>query len=94
MMDSSVAVAAPLSVEPLLDQLAQARRAAQIARGLQGVALQWVRRNIAALELPAKLFGKGRFKTGDTIALASTFYTHGRAYRVEWKGNFTLSPKR
>jgi len=29
-------------------------------------------RNIAAMELPAKLFGKDRFKRGDTIDLAST----------------------
>ena len=48
-------------------------------------------RNIAAMELPAKLFGKKRFKVGDTIALSSTFSTHCGAYRVEWKGSFTLS---
>ena len=48
-------------------------------------------RNIAAMELPPKLFGKKRFKLGDTIALSSTFATHCGAYRVEWKGNFTLS---
>ena len=47
-------------------------------------------RNIAALELPAKLFGKVRFKAGDTIELSSTFFTHCRADRVEWKGKFTL----
>ena len=47
-------------------------------------------RNIACMELPAKLFGKDRFKPGDTIDLASTFFTHCRTYRVEWKGNFTL----
>jgi hypothetical protein len=47
-------------------------------------------RNIAALELPAKLFGKARFKPGDTIELGSTFFTHCRADRVEWKGKFTL----
>jgi hypothetical protein len=47
-------------------------------------------RNIAGLELPAKLFGKDRFKTGDAIEFASTFFTHCRAYRVEWKGKFTL----
>jgi hypothetical protein len=48
-------------------------------------------RNIAALELPAKLFGKLRFKPGDSIELGSTFFTHCRADRVEWKGRFTLS---
>ncbi len=51
-------------------------------------------RNIAALELPAKLFGKERFKSGDTIDLASTFFTHCRADRVEWKGKFTLGVRR
>jgi hypothetical protein len=48
-------------------------------------------RNIAAMELPAKLLGKGRFKSGDSVVLSSSFSTHGGAYRVEWKGNFTLS---
>jgi len=38
-------------------------------------------RNIACLELPAKLFGKDRFKTGDVIEFASTFHTHCSAYR-------------
>src|SRR5262249_51231424 len=47
-------------------------------------------RNIAALELPAKLFGKVRLKPGDTIELNSTFLSHCRADRVEWKGTFTL----
>jgi hypothetical protein len=48
-------------------------------------------RNIAALELPARLFGKTRFKPGDNIELGSTFFTHCRAERVEWKGKFALS---
>jgi len=48
-------------------------------------------RNIAAMELPAKLFGKERFRAGDTVVFSSIFSTHGAAYRVEWKGNFTLS---
>src|SRR5262249_35701355 len=47
-------------------------------------------RNIAGLALPAKLFGKSGFKPGDTIELDSTFYTHCRADRVEWKGTFKL----
>jgi hypothetical protein len=50
-------------------------------------------RNIACLELPAKLFGKDRFKPGETIEFASTLFTHCRGYRVEWKGNFTLREK-
>ena len=48
-------------------------------------------RNIAAMELPARLFGKGRFKAGDTVAFSSTFTTHGGVDRMEWKGDFTLS---
>ena len=47
-------------------------------------------RNIAALELPAALFGKTKFKRGDTIEFDSTFFTQARADRVEWKGRFTL----
>lgn len=47
-------------------------------------------RNIAAMELPAKLFGKTQFKPGDTIEFDSTFFTHCRADRVEWQGKFTL----
>ena len=47
-------------------------------------------RNIAAVELPAKLFGKARFKSGDSIEFSSTFITHCRAERVEWKGKFSL----
>jgi hypothetical protein len=47
-------------------------------------------RNIAAVKLPAKLFGKTLFKPGDTIEFDSTFFTQARADRVEWKGKFTL----
>jgi hypothetical protein len=47
-------------------------------------------RNIAAMRMPASLFGKRRFKPGDEIELASTFLTHARADRVEWKEKFTL----
>jgi hypothetical protein len=47
-------------------------------------------RNIAAMELPAKLFGKTKFKPGDTIEFDSMFFTQARADRVEWKGKFTL----
>jgi hypothetical protein len=47
-------------------------------------------RNIACLEVPAKFFGKTRFKSDDTIEFQSTFFTHGRAYKAEWKGRFTL----
>src|SRR5262249_44743871 len=47
-------------------------------------------RNIAAVELPAKLFGKDGFKVGDSFELKSSFFTHCRADRVEWKDKFTL----
>jgi hypothetical protein len=50
-------------------------------------------RNIAAVELPAKLFGKERFKSGHTVEFASTFFTHCRAYQVEWKGRYPLRCK-
>jgi hypothetical protein len=47
-------------------------------------------RNIAAVELPATLFGKKRFEPGDTIEFDSTFFTQARAEQVQWKGKFTL----
>ncbi|HEY5913645.1 MAG TPA: hypothetical protein VJA21_23910 [Verrucomicrobiae bacterium] len=50
-------------------------------------------RNIAALELPVKLFGKERFKPGDKVDLTSILFTHGRAYRVEWKASLVLNSK-
>jgi hypothetical protein len=70
-------------VEPIVNQ--PGVRVANIS-GLNGDV-----RNIAAMELPATLFGRQRFKSADTIAFSSTFFTHGRAYRVKWKGDFTLS---
>ena len=48
-------------------------------------------RNVACLELPAKLFGRDRLRPGEAIEFASTLSTHGRGYRVEWKGRFTLA---
>jgi hypothetical protein len=48
-------------------------------------------RNIAAIQLPAKLFGKTEFKPGDKIEFNSTYLTQARADHVEWKGKFTLS---
>ena len=47
-------------------------------------------RNIACVELPAGLFGKSRFRAGDKIDLESSFFTHCRAYRVDWRGSFEL----
>jgi hypothetical protein len=48
-------------------------------------------RNIAAIELPAALFGKTTFKAGDTIEFKSIYFTQARADRVEWSGKFTLT---
>lgn len=50
-------------------------------------------RNIAGMELPTRLFGRHRFKRDDTLELASTLLTYGGAYRVEWRGRFTLRGK-
>jgi hypothetical protein len=47
-------------------------------------------RNVAAVEVPAKLLGRDRWRAGDTIELAATYFTHCRADRMEWKGRFTL----
>jgi hypothetical protein len=50
-------------------------------------------RNIACMEIPAKLFGKDRFKAGDVIEFSSTFSTHCRVYLTEWRGRFSLVSK-
>ena len=50
-------------------------------------------RNIAGMELPARVFGRHRLKRGDTLELASTLLTYGGAYRVDWRGRFTLRGK-
>lgn len=47
-------------------------------------------RNIAALKLPARLFGKAQFKPGDSIKFDATFLSHCRANCVRWKGSFIL----
>jgi hypothetical protein len=51
-------------------------------------------RVIAILEAPATRFGKTRLRPGDTVELSSSFTTHGRAYRYEWKGSFRLTDLR
>lgn len=48
-------------------------------------------RCITVVELPAKHFGKATFKPGDTITLDSSYTTHARAHRIDWKGSFVLS---
>jgi hypothetical protein len=48
-------------------------------------------RCITAVELPAKFFGKETLRVGDVIEIESSLVSHGRAYRVDWKGKFSLS---
>jgi hypothetical protein len=47
-------------------------------------------RNVAGMEIPAKLLGQSQLKAGDIFELASILFTHCRGYSVEWKGKFTL----
>jgi hypothetical protein len=47
-------------------------------------------RCITAIELPAHYFGKSALKPGDQIPFDSTYTSHARADRIEWKGTFTL----
>jgi hypothetical protein len=42
------------------------------------------------MELPAKLLGIDQLKAGDTVELDCTLLTHCGAYRMQWKGTFTL----
>jgi hypothetical protein len=46
--------------------------------------------NVAAIEVPAGLLGQARLRAGDTLELESTLLTHCGAYRIDWKGRFTL----
>ena len=48
-------------------------------------------RNIAAMALPARLFGKTRFHSGDAVEFSATLYGHLQSYRVDWKGTFRLA---
>ena len=48
-------------------------------------------RGITAIELPTKNLGLEKLKPGDKITLDASYTTHGRAYRIEWKGEFVLS---
>jgi len=55
---------------------------------LSGVELNT--RCIAAMELPASVFGRTRFHSGDRVEFSSTFHTHCGVYQTEWRGNFNL----
>jgi hypothetical protein len=48
-------------------------------------------RCITVMELPAERLGKSRLEPGDRIELESSFTTHARADRIDWKGTFTLA---
>jgi hypothetical protein len=52
--------------------------------------VELVTRCMAAMALPASLFDRACFRSGDRIVFTSSFHTHCRAYRVEWRGTFTL----
>jgi hypothetical protein len=56
---------------------------------LSGVSLNV--RNIAILEVPASLLGRSELRAGDRLALDTVLLTHGRAYRQQWSGAFSLS---
>ena len=47
-------------------------------------------RNIAAMELPVRLFGRDKFRLGDQIEFATAFSTHCQAYVTAWRGKFIL----
>ena len=47
-------------------------------------------RNIAAMELPAWLFGRDKFRPGDPIEFDVAFSAHCQAYRTEWHGKYML----
>jgi len=47
--------------------------------------------NVAGMEIPAALLGQDELRPGDTIEIDCTLLTHGRAYRVDWKGRFILA---
>jgi hypothetical protein len=48
-------------------------------------------RCITVIQLQAQHLGKETLRVDDEFELESSFVSHGQAYRVEWKGKFTLS---
>jgi hypothetical protein len=48
-------------------------------------------RCITVIELESQYFGKKNLQPGDQIELNTSFVSHGRAYRVDWRGALTLS---
>ena len=79
--------------EPILARIGAGREAIGSDPGVRLENLSGINlnvRNVAVLEVPVARFGRKRFRAGDTIDLNSTLLTHAQAYRVEWKGTFTL----
>ena len=48
-------------------------------------------RCITVIELNSQYLGKKNLQPGDQIELNTSFVSHGRAYRVDWRGALTLS---
>jgi hypothetical protein len=49
--------------------------------------------NVAAMRLPAQLFGKAAFHAGDKVEISSVLRAYLKAYQAEWNGTFTLRDK-
>jgi hypothetical protein len=47
-------------------------------------------RCISIMEIPAQRLGRQQFAPGDEIDLESSFITHARASRIDWRGTFRL----
>jgi hypothetical protein len=48
-------------------------------------------RCITVIKLQAEHLGKELLQPGDEFELESNFVSHGRAYRIYWKGRFRLA---
>ncbi len=48
-------------------------------------------RSITAVAFTPAQLGRKPFKAGDALPLRSTFWTHGRCYRMDWNGVFVLA---
>jgi hypothetical protein len=46
------------------------------------------------MELPASWFGRAAFRAGDRVEFTSSFLTHCRVYRTDWRGRFRLDGPR
>lgn len=55
---------------------------------LSGVELNT--RCVAAMAVPASLWGRDAWRAGDRVRFTATFQTHCRVYQTGWEGTFTL----